>query len=590
MAISQIDTGTFVTGGGNSHTGNNFTVANPGDGGSSTQIGDLLTIIIGWVSSSQALPNTPAGWTQIRAYYHATWGGLAVYQRVATAAGVQPSVNFTIVDLTEVAYSGRGLWRKTNAVWAVDYVLSDPDATADATWSTDAQDVLEVAAGDFVLAISRRQYQDTSPTMTTFDVSATGATIGTETNRGHVVMSNNVTRDIHLVEAQCSAGDATGLLHLGYSITSGDNPRGFTLFVRLRDEGHPPLTSRPPEIDLVTPPVGALGLTEDIVIDITDLDGDLQRFDVYVTLPTVGLTELARTWEADDPGEFEFNFGAFSTIETLPDGTIRIHLRRNTGWVDTTIGVSVSATDDQGNMTGNFWEWTTSYSGSYGCDELPGSPPEIEIISPLPYNDPSEVIPDTSHLVFQITDPDEGAAFATATLTIDLIGEADNFTLPAGSLFETAAGIQFATDEALAIVAGPPQTIAATAVVAGAAGNVAAGDINVVTDGQDHPDAPGTELDEVITVTNADAAAGGEGVAGGGLKWIIPILEFPDALITLGAQLIHDGHEFYPLFEGSTRTEIAGGYEYDVIWHTGRWPSRPTLLPFVIDMQGKSAP
>lgn len=103
----------------------------------------------------------------------------------------------------------------------------------------------------------------------------------------------------------------------------------------------------------------------------------------------------------------------------------------------------------------------------------------------------------------------------------------------------------------------------------------------------DDPEEPISATDPLVfTVTDPDAEPG----LGGGLKRVVPILVFPDALRSKGAQLIHDGDDFYPMFTGSTREAIEGGYQYTVVWwNEGRWPSRPRLLPFAYDLTGLEA-
>lgn len=89
----------------------------------------------------------------------------------------------------------------------------------------------------------------------------------------------------------------------------------------------------------------------------------------------------------------------------------------------------------------------------------------------------------------------------------------------------------------------------------------------------------------VVRVTDPDADPGDPG----GLRRVVPVLIFPEALRSLGVQTVHNGDEFYPMFQGSTRTEIEGGWEYDLIFWTGRWPSRPRVLPFAWDSTGNEA-
>lgn len=73
------------------------------------------------------------------------------------------------------------------------------------------------------------------------------------------------------------------------------------------------------------------------------------------------------------------------------------------------------------------------------------------------------------------------------------------------------------------------------------------------------------------------------------LRRCVPVLIFPDRP-DLGKFMIHDGDNFDGLFAGSSRQETADGWDYDIIWHAGSWPSRPKLLPFAYDLDGNEAP
>lgn len=51
-------------------------------------------------------------------------------------------------------------------------------------------------------------------------------------------------------------------------------------------------------------------------------------------------------------------------------------------------------------------------------------------------------------------------------------------------------------------------------------------------------------------------------------------------------ELAHDGDSFQNLYEGSTRTAIAGGFRY-VLRRAGGWYAAPRPLVFAVDLAGK---
>lgn len=707
--MSITSAGTGPSAGGNSHTGDTTFEIPVGDGGS-VEVGDVLMIKLGWTSSTQGLPpkDIGDGWFCLGRKYHATQGGLAVYVRQATVAGGQPGVFITIPDLLTVCYDGHGAYKKTDLAWDLDAYFSTADEVADATYSVDALSTHAFAAGHFLAVLSRKNVWDTSPNQTGIVLSAAGATISGAVDKGKLPMDNTPTAFIDLVEAECTAGVATAPLHFEHGHSIGEDPTGFSMFIFFREYGGPPIVSRPPKIKLISPPPGALGFAEAIVVAVVDPDGDLNRVQPIFTLPNVPHVDLAHDW--DGPA-----FHPAYTLSTrVPyedaDGIGYLYtLRRNTGWVDTVVrlqviaqdaGISGSAVvpatgfvtftraegdghsanpatipagtlvrtadgvefttdvdgdfaafeasivvavtavvpgtagnveagaimeiDDPdallpdiflptvnnvdptdgggtesyggGTLVSEFWEWNTDppYDGDYGCGEGGagggggGNRPVVEIVSPLPYNNPGVTIPDTTRIVFRVTDPDSVTAAATVSVTFwRAPGDADTATIPAGWIVKTPSGIRFALDEDATFEGSDdgPVTVTATAVEEGAAGNVAAGTVGVIED-LEELQTMGDFLD--LTVTNDAPASGGSGVMGGGLQRAVPILIFPDT-VPMDTELIHDGDQFYPKFAGSSRAEILGGFEYDIIWYTGHWPSRPKLLPFAYDFSGLEA-
>ncbi len=560
----------------------------------SAVVGDLRLVFVMYYGTGA--PDTPSGFEVIVAPTGGTDCGIAVYGKVVTVSGVQPNV--TINTPTNIdSWIRTAIYEKSPAgTWQIS-AATGSDSVANTTWSVTA--ALEVAAGDLVIAMSSRLAgpPDDTPDFTTYAL--TGGTftntVRQETGIAGAGPSNNKNLGYAHTDHAASA-PTTSIAYQASTLVFGSGPTGITAFVRLRDTT-PPLLHHQPVITLVSPPPGSISYTDPIVVDVTDPDGvdDLLDIVPHFLMPTVGLVELAHDFDDD----FTLLYIDGSTRTSITNG-YRYTFNRATGWVDAVLKLSISATGGGPQMVGELFEWTTDYGGSYACSEAPPptNRPVIEIVSPLPYNDSESVIADrTTHLVFRVTDPDLEATPATVEVTFSrAVGDSPPArTIPAGWIVKTAAGVRFATDEDADFPDsdGGPITVSATAVVAGEAGNVGAGEITVIEDIADLEDLGGMIL---LEVTNADAAEGGGGVIGGNLERAIPILIFPDAN-PLDTELVHDGDSFYPKFAGSTRTAIEGGFEYDLIWYTGEWPLfvtesgafRVKLLPFAYDFTGLEA-
>jgi phage gp46-like protein len=157
----------------------------------------------------------------------------------------------------------------------------------------------------------------------------------------------------------------------------------------------------PPACTLVSPPEGMIGLTTDLVVDVTDPDDDFTGFLAYVYLASAGIYELAAHWDPITAWTF-FPPYETSTVEDIPHGK-RATFHRGGGWVDAEIQLQLANVDALGNSEGCQWTWTTPFVGAYSCGvgDEPGSPPVITLISP-----PEPELEPTEEIVIEVTDPD----------------------------------------------------------------------------------------------------------------------------------------------------------------------------------------
>lgn len=192
--------------------------------------------------------------------------------------------------------------------------------------------------------------------------------------------------------------NADNAAKMTWSTGLGVNPMQawFAEFAGLEDD----VEGDAPVIALVSPAEGAISETDDIVVDVTDADGDLSRVTLYLAMPLVGIVEAVYDW---DTSAFLGAYTAASSVTPIANG-FRFTLDRG-GWVDENITLHVVAHDEESHETVDDFAWTTDFEGSYSCD-LAGEPPVITVESPLPYDDPDFPIDPADPLVFTITDED----------------------------------------------------------------------------------------------------------------------------------------------------------------------------------------
>lgn len=190
----------------------------------------------------------------------------------------------------------------------------------------------------------------------------------------------------------------------------------------------------PPVIALVSPAEGAIAASTDIVVDVTDPDGDLSRVTLYLAMPLVGIVEAVYDW---DTSAFLGAYAAASTVTPIANG-FRFTLDRG-GWVDPNITLHVVAHDEEGHETVEDFAWTTDFDGSYSCSlDDTGVAPVVSVEAPLPYDDPESPMSPTAWIVFTVMDednePGEGSGIERAVPVIiypdgstSVIHDGDNF-------------------------------------------------------------------------------------------------------------------------------------------------------------------
>lgn len=438
----------------------------------------------------------------------------------------------------------------------------------------------------------------------------------TKRNTGGTACELKFYRDTTLVEtltpAQIFAGGTSSWLRVSSGASGGANAMlgrvddqrwmvGVVTLSDIEDLFEETSSGGVPEIALVSPAEGAIDTTDSIVIDVTDVDDDIFSVIIYVQNVNLGTVELV----VHGTIGAATIFAPFSSSVRTPitDG-YRYTITRTGGWIDTDITVHVLATDTLGNSDEDEFDFAPDYVVI---------PPVITLDSPA-----EGPIATTDDLVVHVTDADDGLFFVV--MWIELVTSGIIELVLHGTIVSPTFFDPYGTSGRTVIADGYEYTIHRDAgwVDSAIRLHVFAQDLSGHTttevfefepdfDGVyacglegvrpvvtiesplpvDTPASPISATDPLVfTITDADAEPG----VGGGLQRVVPMLVFPEALRSLGAQMIHDGDAFAPMFTGSTREAITGGYRYTVVWwNEGRWPSRPRLLPFAYDLRGNEA-
>ncbi len=356
-----------------------------------------------------------------------------------------------------------------------------------------------------------------------------------------------------------------------------------------------------PVIELDSPAEGAIDVTDSIVIDVTDVDDDIYVVQLQVEFVNALITETVAYGPVSSP---TIVTPYTSTTRTPITDGYRYTITRTGGWIDTEMKVQVFAGDSLGNATTDEFEFEPDYvvhgpiialitpaEGAIETDDaltVHITDLDDDLVAVIMYI--HLVTADIWEVVFHwnaISAPTYRPGYEGSDRDAIANGWAHVITRTGGwvdgeiELLVTALDADGNTGE---------ETFVWTTNFEGTYSCGVAGERPVVTIISplpvDDPDAPILATDPLVfTITDPDAEPG----VGGGLQRAVPVLVFPDALRSLGKQVIHDGDAFSPMFEGSEREAIEGGYQYTVLWWTGRWPSRPRLLPYAYDLSGLEA-
>lgn len=223
--------------GGATAAGTQGTTSCPADYPGSVQAGWLLLLHV----SSKYPPNspsTPAGWTLLA---QATGGSGA---SGVDSGQVYSTVYYRIADGTETGTvtvtvtSGnscrcRMIWltKDSAKTWSIAAAIGS-DSSADGSWSVTGDANPGITAGDFLLALSTAN-MDTA-TFDTHAMSATGATIGSATERYDLAATTGDDLRIFAATADVTAGPASAAPV--YTATpTGGSPAGAAVIVRARE-------------------------------------------------------------------------------------------------------------------------------------------------------------------------------------------------------------------------------------------------------------------------------------------------------------------------------------------------------------------
>lgn len=138
---------------------------------------------------------------------------------------------------------------------------------------------------------------------------------------------------------RANADDTPGVAYANPTVVSGGALYEF--------QAAPTTTSgTPPVITLVSPPEGTIGVTQEIVVDYTDVDGDLSLVVPRLNMPTLAITE-----SMFDTALTAFEVAYVGSSRVAIANGFRFTFRRITGWPDFTIRLLSTATDLTGNIT-----------------------------------------------------------------------------------------------------------------------------------------------------------------------------------------------------------------------------------------------
>jgi hypothetical protein len=342
--------------------------------GTQTQIANIPSLS-GWTLKATYSSTAGLGTNAIRvSLFHYLGAPLAGGQTFTLSGG--PAITYRWDEISSPNLSG------SNGAGAV----VQANATSGATNSTDPSTTLGAATGTSSLTI-------------TCCFHASTATVTNTTHPGQVILG--LIGSIGGVAFKPTY-DGTPSVH-----TTNAGPY---LIMAAEILVNSPYVYSPPVIAIVSPAPGALGLTDDIVVDVTDVDGDLTYFTTQFEFATSGIVEIA--WNGSDFGGGGAFFGPYSgllgsTVAPITDG-YRFTFTRVGGWVDTDVSITAIATDETGNVTTLTGDWTTGFTGTYACglvDETGTNDPVIDIVSPLPVG--STLATNTTPIVFDLTDVDD---------------------------------------------------------------------------------------------------------------------------------------------------------------------------------------
>src|SRR6185295_14646224 len=128
---------------------------------------------------------------------------------------------------------------------------------------------------------------------------------------------------------------------------------------------------------VVSPAPGALGTTEDIVIDVTDGGSAIVFVAAAFTFLTAGVEELAVQWPTilppGVPGTLQTFFDPYlSSTRVATTNGWRFTFHRDGGWPDTDVRLRVMA--QSSTPFGATFDWTTTSTGEIVHYDL-GDPP-----------------------------------------------------------------------------------------------------------------------------------------------------------------------------------------------------------------------
>lgn len=135
----------------------------------------------------------------------------------------------------------------------------------------------------------------------------------------------------------------------------------------------------PPVVTLISPPEASpLPASTPAIIRAEDPDGDLVSYLMIVTLPTLGVSEVAWNGTAFTP--------LYSGSSRSATGTgFQNSVLRNSGWPDSTVQITTIAFDSEGNITDETFAWFVDFPD-------PPAAPESTNLDVVSQNDPARDI------------------------------------------------------------------------------------------------------------------------------------------------------------------------------------------------------